>query len=477
MSTVVLGFSDYIRANLEKTHAWNNRKLVEAAGSTKQLASSGFAAVVLAEFDRVNAHQLAREHRILSGSETHSGNVSLPVSYQREVIREALADLNILQLVRVATDSTSGITTQIPYEERIHSSASVANGGIVYEGQGIPFAGVGVKYDTAYIQPMKLALKVTNEVIHFSQSGAINWEAWAENIVSNARVLRELISLRITNEMQRASDTYMAKAVTDEAFTASAIGIIKTASFPVVRPHQMRNIQGEAIGNPENPLVITVGGATVPYYTGEKNLAAGVYWVLVNVNLGYIQLVNQLGVPTGDGVQGTISYSTPTNLIKFDINPPADVKYSVHLNDLLARIGDQKATLSGQRYSRPDYAAMSYMLNNEIGKAEQFAYSYRRDGTSTTLQGDLEAVKGLPVFDTNAPGDFGDMRVLLGQRGLTSYTIAKPYSMGTPFEATDSHGQPTGEKIAYGEEYSAIHTPKPVRSRYTSVLVYDSTQR
>ncbi len=476
MSTVVLGFSDFVRANLERTNAWNNKRLVEPSGG-KRLADGGFAAVVLAEFDRVNAHQLALEHRILAGSETNSGNVSLPASYQREVIKEALSDLNILQLVRVAVDPSSGITTQIPYEERAHNAATIANSGIVYEGQGIPFSGVGLKYDTAYIEPMKLALKVTNEVIHFSQSNQINWEAWAENILSNARVIRELLALRITNEMQRSADSYMASAIVNEAFTASDVGIIKTVSFPVIRPHQARNIRGEAIGNAENPLVITVNGGEIPYYSGKKNLAAGLYWVFSNVNLGYIQLVNQLGEPGGDGVQGTISYSAATNLIKFDLNHVSDVKYPIHLNDLLARIGDQQAMLVSHRFARPDYSVMSYMLNNEATKAEQFAHSYRRDGTSTTLQGDLEAVKGLPVFDTNAPGDFGDQRILLGQRGLTSYTIAKPYQMGNPFEAVDELGRPTGAKVAYGEEYSAIHTPKPVRSRYASILVYDSTQR
>ena len=231
------------------------------------------------------------------------------------------------------------------------------------------------------------------------------------------------------------------------------------------------------MGNPENPITIIINGENIPYYTGENNLETGTYWAFSNINLGYIKLVNQSGQPTGEGLGGTISYSSPSNIVKFDLSPPSGAKYSIHLNDLLSTIGDQKAVLSGSRYARPDYAVMSYMLNNEMSKAEQFAFSYRRDGTATDLKGDLDSVKGLPVFDTNAPGDFGDMRILLGQRGLTSYTIGKPYSMGTPFEAIDERGRPTGEKVAYGEEYSAIHTPKPVRNRYTSILVYDSTAR
>ena len=458
-----------IKTALSSTNAYANRR--------RLTDDSGFARIVLAEFDRVNATQLGREQRILSGAETSFSNASLPASYQREVIREALADLNILELVRVAIDPNATTSTQIPYEERSCGASTILNGGIVYEGQGIPFAGVGLKQDIAYIAAMKLAIKVTNEVIHFSQASGVNWDAWADSIASNARVIKELISLRITNEVQRAADSYNAVNVTGEVFTATDAGMIKTAQFPIVRPHQARDIQGDTIGNPENPLVITINGLAVPYFTGGKNLQAGKYWTFSNINLGYIQLVDEKGQVTGDGLQGVISYSTPTNLLKFDLQTPVGTKYTHHLNDLLSVIGDQKAMLSSHRYARPDYAVMSYMLNNEMSKAEQFALSLRRDGTANTLQGDLDMVKGLPVFDTNAPGDFGDMRIVLGQRGLTGYTIAKPYSMGAPFEATDSNGNPTGEKVAYGEEYSAIHTPKPVRNRYTSILVYDSATR
>ena len=460
-----------VRPALQRTNAYNNRRLVEPA------TNGSFVRMVLAEFDRVNAPQLVREYRVLSGAETGLFNTALPASYQREVIRAALADLNILELVRMAVDPIATTSTLIPYEERAYNAETMQNGGIVYEGQGIPFAGVGIKHDAAYITAMKLAVKVTNEVIHFSQSSGINWDAWADSIASNARVIKELVSLRITNEMQRAADSYNAKNVTDEAFIASSTGKIKTALFPIVRPYTPRNLQGNLVGNAENPIVIISNNKTIPYYTGVSTLPEGTYWTFASINLGYIQLVNKAGQPTGDGVQGTISYSSPTNLVKFDLTPPAGTKYPLHLNDLLAAIGDGKAVLSGQRYAKPDYAVMSYMLNNEMSKAEQFALSYRRDGTATTLQGDLDSVKGLPVFDTNAPGDFGDMRILLGQRGLTSYTIAKPYSMGIPFEAFGEHGMPTGEKVAYGEEYSAIYTPKPVRNRYTSILVYDGATR
>jgi hypothetical protein len=473
-SNNIKSLAETVRQGLRSTSAYANQRLTLAEKSVNQL----FVDKVLADFDHRYANALQREYRILSGADTHIGSAFLPVSYQREVIREALADLNILTLVRTHVDPTATATTEIPFEIRT-SSAGIPNEGIVFEGQGIPSAGVGTDHVLAYINAMKLALKVTNEIIHFSTNSGINWNAWGENIASNARIMRELIHIRVANEMLRASDSYNAVAVNNENFNATDNGLIKTATFPVVRPYQARDLKGNAIGNPECPVVITVNGSPVKYFTGEANLAAGLYWRFANLNLGYIQVVDQTGAIAGANATGTINYYRPTNLIKFDLKLPEGVpEYKKHLNSLIDAIGDQKAMLSSQRYVRPDYALMSAMLNNEITKADQFIISLKRDGSNTTAQGDLEAIKSLPAFDCNAPGlDIADQRVLIGQRGLTSYTVAKPYNVGLPFEAVDRDGRPTGEKIAYGEEYNSIYTPAPVRNRYTSVLVYDSEQR
>src|SRR3546814_5130064 len=48
---------------------------------------------------------------------------------------------------------------------------------------------------------------------------------------------------------------------------------------------------------------------------------------------------------------------------------------------------------------------------------------------------------------------------------------------GTPFEAVNSDGEPTGQKVAYGEEYSAVHVPSPIRNRMRSIIVYRSEER
>ncbi|WP_457840932.1 hypothetical protein, partial [Staphylococcus aureus] len=79
-------------------------------------------------------------------------------------------------------DFQATTTTQIPYELR--DTSAIVNDAIVFEGKPIPPAGIGQYMDTAYILPMKLAMVITNEVVHFSQASAINWDAMARNIES-----------------------------------------------------------------------------------------------------------------------------------------------------------------------------------------------------------------------------------------------------------------------------------------------------
>lgn len=79
-----------------------------------------FARQVLAEFDRLHHRQIHAERLALMGQSSANivSDSELPVSVQREVIREALSDLNVLQLVQTLTDFSASATTQIPYENR-----------------------------------------------------------------------------------------------------------------------------------------------------------------------------------------------------------------------------------------------------------------------------------------------------------------------------------------------------------------------
>ncbi|NDP59570.1 MAG: hypothetical protein GZ090_09455 [Oxalobacteraceae bacterium] len=435
---------------------------------------------VLGEFDRLHAGQISNEVKMLSGGVVNISDTNLPVGFRREVIREALSDLRVLELVQAMTDFSATVTTQIPYEVR--DMSAVMNDGIVFEGQPIHRGGIGQFMDTAYILPMKLAMLISNEAIHFTQAAAINWDAMARNVESNARIMRELICRRIINELQRASDTFGAVAVAAESFNAQlgAVSQIKTAAFPIVRAFQQRDLQGNTVGAAVNPITIVLNTVACLPYDGSNTQAAGTYYRVNSYNLGYVQFVNQLGVAVVPAAIGTntIVYSRATNIAKVDLDIAAGLTYEQQLNKVLQGIGARKALLSGQRFVTPDYLLMSPVLNDTITNAEQFALSRKRDGTDTSADGDLERVKGFPSYGTNAPGvDLGDERIIIGQRGMLGYVVGKPFVTGQPFEAVDSLGRPIGKKQAYGEEYSAIKVPTPVAGRMTSLLAFSFTGR
>src|SRR3546814_13905988 len=90
--------------------------------------------------------------------------------------------------MRISDWSSDVCSSDLSYEER--NVANIRNGAVTYEGQGIARAGVTQKMDNAYITPRKLALMLSNEMIHFSRASLINWDAWARNIASNARLMR-----------------------------------------------------------------------------------------------------------------------------------------------------------------------------------------------------------------------------------------------------------------------------------------------
>lgn len=441
-----------------------------------------FVEKVLAEFDRQHAVRLHQESKLLSGGQTGIADTNLPVGFQRTVIREALSDLRVLELIQTLTDFGATATTQIPYETR--DTSDVLNDGIVYEGGAIHRANVSQEMDLAYILPMKLAFLISNEVMHFSRASAINWDAYARNVESNARVMRELIVRRICNELQRSADAYGATAVANEDFGSqldgATVSTIKTTNYPIVRPHQQKDLKGTNVGSAENPISIQINSVAILEYDGSGTQSAGTYYRVTNYNLGYIQFVDEAGTPVTPAATVNnefISYSYATNVAKFDLDN-GSVEIGLHLNGLLRTFGARKAVMAQDRFVMPNFMLMSYTLNNTATNANNFEGDSKRNGTDTTAQGDLETIKGIPAFSTNAPGvHLGDERAIIGERGVLTYTVAKPFVTGEPFEAVDSNGRAIGKKQAYGEEYSAIKVPTPIRNRLTSVLAYSFTGR
>lgn len=466
------------REQLKKTDSFANGGLKLAEKLPQRYEA--FVNKVLSEFDRLHAPTIANEVKMLSGGQMNISDTNLPVGFRREVIREALSDLRILELVQASTDFSATVTTQIPYELR--DMSTVYNDGIVYEGRPIHRASMGQFMDIAYVQPMKLAMLVSNEVMHFTQAAAINWDAMGRNVEMNARIMRELICRRILNELQRSSDSYQASAVAAENFTAQlgSVTQIKTVSFPIVRPFQQRDLQGTAVGAAVNPITVVLNSTAISQWDGTGTQAAGTYWKVNSYNLGYIQFVTQSGAAVFPAATGTntIAYSTPTNIVKVDSDIAAGSTIEKQANKIYQAIGKRKAFLDEQRFVKPDFMLTSPSLNDMITNAESFMEQYKRNGSDTDQDGDLGRIKSIPAFKTNAPGaDMGSERVLIGQRGLLGYVVAKPFVTGQPFEAVDSTGAPIGKKQAYGEEYSAIKVPTPIANRMTSVLVYSFTGR
>ncbi len=436
---------------------------------------------VLTLFDGQYNQQLNREYKVLSGEEGSVSDTSLPYAFRREVIREALHDMNILQLVAAETDPGAQATTQVPYEER--KAFKGRNDGLVFERGGIPKAGVTQKMDMAYVNAMKIAFNVSNEMMHFTRVSGVNWDAWGRHVATCSRILREIVVRRLANEMLRISDSLAAVEVTAENIASQLDGsntVVKTSAFPVVRPHQVFDLEGNTVGSTSNPITIMFGATEVLPFDGSGNQASGTYYVLANCNLGYIQFVDETGeVVTPNEASATISYSRATNVAMFDIDLPADTKLEHHLNGLLRKIGNRKAVMKDDRFEAPNFLLMSNTLNDMCTNADQFVVSLKRDGSDTNGMGDLAAIKALPAWSTNAPGiDLGDERILMGQRGTTHYRVAKAFAMSEMQEGRDPvTGELNGTKEAYGEEYNAIHTPKPLADRYTSVVVYSGTGR
>jgi hypothetical protein len=243
-----------------------------------------------------------------------------------------------------------------------------------------------------------------------------------------------------------------------------------------VRPYQARDLQGSAVGNAQQAITVKDGATVLAEYDGSGSQADGKYYRVASYNLGLYQIVDEAGAPTAPAGAVTISYSYATNVVKVDTDVPDGSTYEKQMNKLLQAVGSRKAVLSQERFVKPDFFLASDVLTNMITDAEQFTSANSRADASIDGQGNLQPIKGIPGWATDAPGiDLGDERMLIGQRANFWYTIAKSFQTGVPYELFNSNGQALGKRGAYGEEYSSLLIPEPLRGRYTSVLAYSAS--
>lgn len=449
-----------------------------ATNGQLQEANRVLAEQVLAQFDAEHGHRLHREHIMLAGGDGIVSDVSVPATFERTVIREALYGLVGLQFVDSGSAAFSG-TTQIPYSYR-DTTAGNRDSTRKYEGQAIARAGVKQAMDTAYIVPQKLAFEVSDELRYLTGNGQINWDVLGENARNAIRIIGEDTERLIFNEQLDASDQYAVTAVTNEA-TATADGtksIFKLDQFPVVRPKKIYDLQGSQVGSTLYPVVIKSNAVTITEYDGTGTQGAGLYYS-IDYNLGEVSFVNQLGAasPPTDTHAIVCSYSYTTNVYKFDTDA-GSVATDLFWDTFLYRMGLRKSVIEDQRYHACNFGLMSGTVMTTIEQARSFIESGARNGTNLDSMGNLGVVKGVPQYKGYAPGlAMGDTRVIVGERNLTRYRMAKAWTMGQLQDQKDSNGRFTGKKEAYGDQFVFLHTPSPLKAGLTSIVLYSGTAR
>lgn len=440
---------------------------------------SPFTKKVLGAFDSANHARLLSDEKALSDGTL--SDTSIPATIERQVITEVVEDHKILELVNTVVDASAGPTAQYRYEER--DKGPLNNFGIVAEGQGIPSSGVSIKMATAYLVARKLAMKLSDELMHFNAGGQVNWDAWARTIAANTQLMRDELARWISFEIQRISDQQDAQTVTDENIAARLDGsnsVIKLAQFPLVPMFQRKDLQGNNIGSLENPIVLTLGGTEIqPYPVGAKTVPPATYYLVNNYNLGYITLMDETGSPvTPSESTATVSYSYATNVEKFDTDLPTDTKKGEHLKGLVNLVGRLKARMYQDQGIEPNFGLCAATLHEEITQADNFTAQGKQDGTNTNNMGNLQQIKDIPMYRTNTGSVMGEERLQLGVRGTTAWVLNKPFAAGGDLiNCVNSDGQPTGEKMAYGTEYSGLDTPVTNRDRYKAVIVYSAAER
>lgn len=433
---------------------------------------------VLAAFDAMNGHRLHREHIMLAGGDGIVSDVAVPATFERTVIREALYGLVGLQFVDAGTTAFSG-THDLPYSYRDTTGAD-RDDTRKYEGQPIARAGIKQALDTAYVIPQKLAFEVSDELRYLTGNGQINWDVLGENARNAIRIVGEDTERMIFNEQLNASDQYAVTAVTNEA-TATADGtksIFVLNQFPVVRPKKLYDLQGNQVGSTLYPVVVKSNNVTITEYDGTGTQGAGLYYS-IDYNLGEVSFVTEAGAasPPTNTHAVVCSYSYTTNVYKFDTDLGSSTVKD-KWDDLLYRFGLRKSVIEDQRFHACNFGLMSGTVMTSIEQAGSFTANGAREGSNLDSMGNLGRVKGVAQYKGFAPGlAMGDQRIIVGERNLTRYRMAKPWAMGQLQDQKDANGRFTGKKEAYGDQFVFLHTPAPLKAGLTSIVLYSATAR
>lgn len=409
-----------------------------------------FVIKVLVEFDCIYGVDIDFEVKMLVG-EVGVVQMNLLVGFCCEVICEVLLDLNILVLVQVDIDLVVMLIMQILYE--VCDMLVIVNDGIVYEGQLILNGGISQVMDLVYINLMKIVMLIFNEVMYFLCVFVINWDVFGCNIELNVCFLCELICCCLCNELQCSVVVYNVVLVLVEFFSLQLIGLvymIKMVNFSIVCLFQQKDICGINVGLVENFIIIMLNSLVILQYDGIGVQFVGIYYCVLNWNLGYVQFVNQFGILvilSNIGIN-IIVYSCEINVLKVDFDIVSGLILVQQLNGIIRGVGSCKVMLLSQCFVILDFLLSSLILNDMVINVEQFIVQGKCNGLDIISDGDLQVIKGVLVFLMNVLGvDFGDECMIIGQCGLFGYVVVKFFQIGELFEVCDLViGQSIGKK-------------------------------
>lgn len=199
----------------------------------------------------------------------------------------------------------------------------------------------------------------------------------------------------------------------------------------------------------------------------------------MDYNLGELRFVTEAGVavtPT-NGWALVVTYSYSTNAARFDTDL-GTLTIGAKYDTLLTLIGSRKAVIAADRYYNPNMLLMSSAVDNAISQASTFTANAARIATNLSTDGSVGQVKGVPVFNSTAPGlVLGDTRILVGERGNTRFRMVKPFSMMPLEQARNSNGQFIDAQEQFGTQWVVSHTPAQLKNSLTSVVLYSATGR
>lgn len=459
----------------------NDARRFDRTGGKLLTANKEFADKALAQFDAINGAALDREHRALAAGTGSISDVAVPVIAERTVLREALYNLNSLNLVNVGTAPFANVMT-IPYSYR-DTAAAGAGALRRYEAQGIRRAGIIQTTEECRPIPQKLAFLIAAEMQLLMGASAIDFDPIAENVRNIIRIVGEDTEAINMNEIVNAADEYAVTALND-TLTAQVNGtntIFCTTKFPVIRPRKAYDLKGVQQGATLNPLTVTLNAVVRNEYllpADGSALAAGTYYIM-DYNLGELRFVTEAGVPvvpTNAWVLLVVG-SASTNASKFSTDLGALTTGQLYDN-LLTAIGARKVVVGTDRFYNPNMVLMSNAIDNALGQATGFTANGQRLGSSLNADGSVGVTKGMPTFNPSAPGlQLADTRIIVGERGQTRFRMVKPFAMNPIEQARDSNGKFTDQRESFGTQFVVSHTPTQLKAACSSIIVYSLTGR